>query len=267
MNDYPVRAGSMLFTLVDPNKGHEVAYNRWYERDHFYAGCMVGPWLFAGSRWVATREMKDLRFPAETKIAVPTDAGSYVAIYWIEEGRHDDHFGWAIDQVQWIYQNDRGFAERKHAHTALYEKPWSFYRDEDPVPIELALDHRYPGIAAVAIDMGDESKEEACNEWLTSTGLPGLMGPDSPVASMVSWKPAISEDSVTGGAPMDLGTPGGGHDRRMQLFFLEEAPPAGWDRFRAYADALNETGLAEVVFAAPFLPTVIGTDTYTDQLW
>ena len=55
MNDYPIVAGSALFTLVDPSKGHEVAYNRWYERDHFYAGCMIGPWLFAGKRWVATR--------------------------------------------------------------------------------------------------------------------------------------------------------------------------------------------------------------------
>src|SRR5690606_13438681 len=27
--------GSALFTLVDPHRGHEVAYNRWYERDHF----------------------------------------------------------------------------------------------------------------------------------------------------------------------------------------------------------------------------------------
>ena len=33
-----VRLGSMLFTLVEPHRGHEVAYNRWYERDHFYAG-------------------------------------------------------------------------------------------------------------------------------------------------------------------------------------------------------------------------------------
>ena len=41
-----VRLGSMLFTLVEPHRGHELAYNRWYERDHFYAGCMVGPWLF-----------------------------------------------------------------------------------------------------------------------------------------------------------------------------------------------------------------------------
>jgi len=28
----PVKLGSMLFTLVEPRRGHEVAYNRWYER-------------------------------------------------------------------------------------------------------------------------------------------------------------------------------------------------------------------------------------------
>jgi len=56
-----IRLGSALFTLVEPHRGHEVAYNRWYERDHFYAGCMIGPWYFAGRRWVCTRELKDLR--------------------------------------------------------------------------------------------------------------------------------------------------------------------------------------------------------------
>ena len=40
----PIKLGSMLFTLVEPRRGHEVAYNRWYERDHFYAGCMIGPY-------------------------------------------------------------------------------------------------------------------------------------------------------------------------------------------------------------------------------
>ena len=59
VDDYPIKVGSMLLTLVDPHAGYELAYNRWYERDHFYAGCMIGPWLFAGSRWVATRELKD----------------------------------------------------------------------------------------------------------------------------------------------------------------------------------------------------------------
>ena len=121
--DYPVKVGSMLYTLVDPNKGHEVAYNRWYERDHFYAGCMIGPFLFAGSRWVATRALKDARWPGDDEtIASPPDAGSYVAIYWVERGHHADHFDvWARHQVRELYAQGRGFAERRHTHTVLFE--------------------------------------------------------------------------------------------------------------------------------------------------
>ena len=47
--EYPVRVGSMLYTQVDPEPGYEVDYNRWYERDHFYAGCM------SCSCWVTER--------------------------------------------------------------------------------------------------------------------------------------------------------------------------------------------------------------------
>ena len=61
-----VLPGTVLFTLVEPHKGHEVAYNRWYERDHFYAGCMIGRGWFAGQRWISPRRLKDLRFPAAT---------------------------------------------------------------------------------------------------------------------------------------------------------------------------------------------------------
>ena len=64
----PVKLGSMLLTLVEPHRGHEVAYNRWYERDHFYAGCMVGPYNFAGRRFVATADLKALRDPDPSAI-------------------------------------------------------------------------------------------------------------------------------------------------------------------------------------------------------
>jgi hypothetical protein len=79
-SDFPVEVGSMLFTMVDPNRGHEKAYNRWYERDHYYGGCMIGAGWFAGSRWVAPRELKDLRFPANSPFAAPLDAGSWRAV-------------------------------------------------------------------------------------------------------------------------------------------------------------------------------------------
>src|ERR1700678_1613829 len=84
--DPPVQIGRMLFTMVDPNRGHEVAYNRWYERDHFYAGCLVGPYNFAGRRYVATAELKALRDPDPSAITGEPARGSYVSVYWVLDG-------------------------------------------------------------------------------------------------------------------------------------------------------------------------------------
>src|SRR5579884_1713392 len=116
----PIKLGSMLVTLVEPHKGHEVAYNRWYERDHFYAGCMIGPGWFAGRRWVAPRELKNLRFPENSPFAEPLDAGSYLATYWVHLADLEAASKWAGEQVVWLYQNGRGFPERTHAHTGMY---------------------------------------------------------------------------------------------------------------------------------------------------
>jgi len=257
----------MLYTLVDPNPGHEVAYNRWYERDHFYAGCMIGPWLFAGRRWVATRALKDLRFPADSSVADPVDRGSYLAIYWVLEGHHDDHFSWASTQVWELYGQDRGFAERRHAHTVMFNSPWSQYRDDDPVPIELALDHGYAGLVSVFVDRAEGHDDAEVAETLRAAASEHLLGPDSPVASSVSWKPIPRNDEVDGNAPMDLGSPTGGDGRTLQLFFVESDPSTCWQQFRDYGAAIDASGVARVALAAPFLATVIGTDTYTDQLW
>jgi hypothetical protein len=265
--EYPVKLGSMLYTLVDPNPGHEVEYNRWYERDHFYAGCMIGPWLFAGSRWVATRPLKDLRLPKDgtNTMADPWDAGSYVAIYWIHADHFSDHFDWAGEQVQWLYANNRGFAERTHRHTALYDHVETVYRDDDPVPVELALDHGYAGQVSVAFDRADGVAEEELAEWVRTEGVPPLLA-GSPIAMGASWR-AIPRDHNTSNSPMPLGTPPGGPDRTLQLFFLESDPRDVWDRFVDYAARIDASGLATVGFVAPFLKTVVGTDTYTDQLW
>ena len=66
---YEVRIGSALITMVEPHRGHEHAYNRWYEDDHFYSGAMAMPWMFAGRRWVAPRALQQLRYPEDSGIA------------------------------------------------------------------------------------------------------------------------------------------------------------------------------------------------------
>ena len=43
-----------------------------------------------------------------------------MAVYWILDGRHDEHVDWALRQVQWLHANGRMFGERDHIHTLLY---------------------------------------------------------------------------------------------------------------------------------------------------
>ena len=264
VDDYPVRVGSMLLTLVEPAEGFERAYNRWYERDHYYGGCMVGPWLFAGSRWVATRPLKDLRWPDESVIARPTDAGSYLAVYWVERGHHHDHFvDWSIHQVRDLYADGRGFSERTHVHTSTFHTVGSVYRDDDPVPVELALDHGYDGLFVLWWDATDGTGS-GLHDALAERHLPTLLAGSS-VEIASSWVPSVPDQGAQD-APMDLGSSPGGTDRLVQLLFVGGDPGDAVGRVRAYTGAVESDGLATLLLAAPFLPTVVGTDTYVDQL-
>lgn len=264
VDDYPVKVGSMLLTLVEPHKGYERAYNRWYERDHFYAGCMVGPWLFAGSRWVAPRALKDQRWPSDSIIAKPVDAGSYVAIYWVEKGHHADHFdGWATTQVVDLYANGRGFPERTHVHTSMFDHLASVYRDEDPVPVDLALDHKYDGLFVLWWDAAEGTAADL-HAVLAESFLPDLLaGSDIEIAS--SWSTSVPDEPPRD-VPMDLGSSSGSTNRLVQLLFVGGDTEAAVAKVRTYTDAVESAGAADLLLAAPFFATVIGTDAYVDQL-
>jgi hypothetical protein len=244
--DYPVKVGSMLLTLVDPNKGFEAAYNRWYERDHYYGGCMIGPRTLAGSRWVAPRPLKDLRWPqTDGAVATPWDAGSYVAIYFVEAGGHDEFFGWGSKQVRALYGGGRGFNERTHVHTILYDHVGATYRDDDPVPVDLALDAAYDGIVLAWFD-GD-------------AGTMDLTGTNIEIAS--TWKPTPGQERPPG-TPMDLGSGPGGPDRTLQLFFVRGDVTEALPAIQKHTDNAS----AELILAAPFFRTAVGTDKYVDNL-
>ena len=72
---YGADLGHALITMVEPHPGHERQYNRWYEDDHFIAGAMAMPWMYAGRRWVATGDLQRLRYPAACSVAQPVTAG------------------------------------------------------------------------------------------------------------------------------------------------------------------------------------------------
>jgi len=265
LSDYPMKVGSMLLTMVDPNPGFEAAYNRWYERDHFYAGCMVAPHQMAGSRWVAPRQLKDLRWPAgDTAVANPTEAGSYVAIYWIEAGHHEDWNNWGTDRVTWLYKNNRGFPERKHTHTNLFDFIGSTNRDADGVPVDVALDSAYDGIFAVWFDAREGHSAKSVHAELQSTGIYANLMAGSDIEIVSSWQPVASPAADQ---PMDLGTAAGGPERLVQVIFVRGDVTNATDRMRTYTDAVSAAGLADVHLVAPFFRTVVGTDKYANELW
>ncbi|HEX7460432.1 MAG TPA: hypothetical protein VF279_07360, partial [Acidimicrobiales bacterium] len=156
VTDDPIRIGTMLYTLVEPHRGHEVAYNRWYERDHFYAGCQIGAYNFAGARFVATADLKDRRYPeGEGALVADPTIGSYLGVYYVLDGHHDEWNRWAVDQVNVLHAAGRMFDHRDHIHTGLYRFEWEHRRDADGVPAELTLDHRFAGMASVFLEPAD----------------------------------------------------------------------------------------------------------------
>lgn len=256
----PVELGSILFTLIEPHEGWEVAYNRWYERDHFYAGCMVGPHNFAGARFVAPTPYKALRHVAEGSPA-GDDAkrGSYLSLYWVEAGHHQDWNKWAYRQFKWLHDNGRMFPHRDHVHTLLYQHDWAVYRDPDPVPAALALDHRFEGLAVV---IGEASgAREDVDAWYREEHLP-RMQPDSAIAMTLSFSavPLLVEAQDVAKDP-DV------ERRWLHLHFLEADPGGVWmDSFADHPATVEASGVGRVVWQSPFIPTVPGTDAYSSQL-
>ena len=264
VTDDPIRIGTMLYTLVEPHRGRQVAYNRWYERDHFYAGCQIGAYNFAGARFVSTAPLKALRYPEGEGALVPDpQTGSYLGVYYVLDGHHDEWNRWAVDQVNVLHAAGRMFNERDHIHTGLYRFEWEHRRDEDGVPAELTLDHRFPGMVSVFVEAGGGVTPEQVGEWYRNQYLPSVL-PGSAVATVLAFSPL----PLLADAPGDVPRSESVDQRLLLLWFLDDAPPGSWEPvFAQQAAAVAGSGLGRVLWASPFIGTVPGTDTYTDQLW
>jgi hypothetical protein len=238
-----VEIGTAVVAYIEPHAGLARDFNRWYERDHFYAAAMAGPGAFTGGRWVATRECKALRPPDAGLFGDPT-TGSYLATYFLLPGMQAQWEAWTAEQVQTLTAAGRMFAGRDHLHTAVYRLDGETTADGDAPPAALALDHGFRGVAAFAIDRHDE-----VDAWMEQ-----LVSPAIPVATRFTQERLIM--SVLGDAAV---TDPDSH--ALVLAFFDGDVLATWR-------AQVEPALAgvDVKFASPFLRTIPGTDTYTDQL-
>ncbi|MFD9210996.1 hypothetical protein ACFVZM_32505 [Streptomyces sioyaensis] len=260
---YGVRPGHALITMVEPHAGQERAYNRWYEDDHFIAGAMAMPWMYAGRRWVATRDLQLLRYPAESAVARPVTSGCYISTYWVTEGRYSEHLKWSVGINQRLHRDGRVHHDRTHVFTAFHGHLATVYRDGSDGPRDFhALNYPYDGLVVEVIDTVGPVQRAKLLEWLCARHL-GARLSGSPAAMVLVFRPhPLPADRMSYVEQV------AGVDTRLTLlWFLEQDPRMCWDEHFTGLDSLvAEHGLGSVEFVAPFIPTVPGTDRYVEEL-
>jgi hypothetical protein len=113
------------------------------------------------------------------------------------------------------------------------------------------------------LERADDSSVEDLAAWLASDFLPKRFD-GSPVAIGAMFSPRPKEPWWPAAAPE---VPGVG-ERVFVTFFVETDVREAFDPwFASLGDDIAATGRARALLVAPFIPTIPGTDTYTDQLW
>ena len=164
--------GAALITMVEPHVGHERAYNRWYEDDHYNAGAMAFPWMWAGRRYVAPVPYQQVRYPADSVIAQPIEAGKYISIYWITEGQYENHLRFAVGTNHRLFADGRVFMDRDHTFTSFQRYLGPIYRDsEGPRDIH-SLNYPYEGLVVEVIDANDSGARDELVDWLRTRARP-----------------------------------------------------------------------------------------------
>jgi hypothetical protein len=247
--------GHAFLTLVEPHAGHDGAYTRWYEDDHFHAGAMAFPWWFSGRRWVATRALRDLRESSDPRADL--DRGWSFATYWITGGRLAEQAVWLETTVGRLLRGGRMFSERSHVMTGYHDHVGEWQAAGHGPRGVHALEYPYAGLVMEVVDLG-----AGRDAWLVDEHVRPRLDADEASQCLafapVAW-PGRSEPSWFDYAA----TPQGGV---VLLWFLERDPRTGWaETFGTHRDACESAG-GRVAFLGGFVPTLPGTDTYLDEV-
>lgn len=257
--------GHALISLTGPEPGYEAEYNRWYEDDHYHAGGMYAPWVYAGRRWVATPDLRALRRPSTAcPPLTDVDTGWVLGTYWIAPGRVDDVEAWALGANKRLAAAGRIYPHRVPGLTAFQDLAGVVHRDDDVVRAEWALHDPAPGLVLEILDTGADRRPDLV-AWLLEEHLPGRV--TGPVTSaMVFEYDARVHAGLKPRIRQALCEQAGGGGRLTVLWFLDADPRECWEHFVDEPDAVAAGGRGRTSLLAPFVPARMGTNHLMDQL-
>lgn len=255
-----------LITTVNVLPGFERSYNRWYDHDHFYAGMMSLPWCFSGARWIATRDLRGLRYPADGAFVDPITDGNFLHTYLASAGRMEAFSEAVSEAAARLLEDGRMNRDggRRQVFTAQNDYVGAVYRDaEGPRDIH-AFDHPYPACILQIIDAPTPERRTALERWLLADHLPASLA-GSPAAMCLAFRTRpvstrlayIAQEMRT-----DRFT-----QRVVVLWLLETDPVSAWEMFAKQGEAIERAGLGRMEFISGYLRLVPGTNTHIDQLF
>lgn len=256
------RLGGALITMPQAHAGREEAFNRWYEDDHYISGAMVGPWIFAGRRFVRC----DLaRFSAPGGGA--TELGSFISLYWTLEGHLDETWVWVRAALKELIAEGRGPRDRTRVYSAMHELVFAHVFDPPPMAAIHALDYPYKGLAVELVDAPTPADRDRLIAWLRDGFVPAQAGAGGQCIAFVprGLRDERKDESGKAGAGRDvveLAIDPNPDCRVCLLWFLREDPHEAWPgAFARHGRDIEASGRGRLVFLAPFVPTLPGTVT------
>ena len=82
----------MIVAIAEPHPDTVAKYNEWFEHEHMYAAVLAGPGAFAANRYMATRTLRQRRYPVDGGVFADVAQGSFVALYFLAPGAIEEHF-------------------------------------------------------------------------------------------------------------------------------------------------------------------------------
>ncbi|KAK5171811.1 uncharacterized protein LTR77_003447 [Saxophila tyrrhenica] len=257
---------SAWISLILPLPGHETSFNRWYSDDHFYAGGMCLPGIFAGRRWIAPQALRSLNYASDPAMA---EGGSFLHLNLFSSHQSDEAYRALGQTLQVLGEEGRMYGdsiERRHLYSAITPYEGVVYRDgegfgEGPMDIH-ALDYPFQGVVVEIVEAKSGEGRVELVRWLKGEFVPRRLEGSDVVMCLVFRHEDLPEGVRSPRLPGKCPT---GDKRVVLLWFVEGDPKVCLERdFGGHVEEVKEKALGEVVFLGPFVPTVPGTNSVSD---
>ncbi|MET0929640.1 MAG: hypothetical protein ABWX74_08975 [Aeromicrobium sp.] len=250
-----VGVGHALLSTVEPDPGHESAYDQWLTNIHFFDGVMHAPWVFSGRRWEADGDLLALRAPAETPVLNALADGRRLSTFWIAPGHLADYQAWAADPSIVKVQDEVVRAHRRHVYTAFHDHLGTVASSPSAPSEQHALIDPAPGLVLQTFDAPTPDGRDALARHLLDVELPDRVLGSTRISSAMVFAAAPPHAGLKPEVVAAAERVGAGGRRLTVLWFLAADPMDIWPQ--EFADAVaraDASGLGQSTLVAPYRP-------------